>query len=56
MNMKKKVRYVSPRVLGTSAMLLDLICQSLRVNVRVQELDNINAKTGEDVEPMYFEF
>ena len=31
--------------------------ESVRFNVRVQELDNINAKDGTaDAEPMYFEF
>lgn len=56
MKMKKKVRYVSPRVTGASAMLLDLLCASVRFNVRVKELDNINTKTGDEAEPMYFEF
>ena len=52
--MKKKARYVSPRLLGTSALLLDLLCDSqLRFNVQVKELENVNAvsDSGE-----YFEF
>ena len=57
MKMKKKVRYVSPRITGASAMLLDLLCASVLMNVRVKELDNINAKDGTAAEePMYFEF
>lgn len=54
--MKKKVRYACPRVSGTSALLLDLICASLRFNVQVDPLTNINAQTGTDEEPLYFEF
>ena len=54
--MKKKARYVAPRITGTSALLQDLICESVIFNVRVQELDNINTKTGDDAEPLYFEF
>ena len=30
--------------------------ESVRFNVRVQELDNVNAKSGDEAEPMYFEF
>ena len=51
---KKKARYVSPRVLGTSALLLDLICGSVRFNIQVKELENINADTSSD-EVFYFE-
>ena len=55
--MKKKVRYVSPRVMGTSTLLLDLICASVRFNVQVNPLTNINALDGtDDEEPLYFEF
>ena len=42
MKMKKKARYVSPRVLGTSALLMDLICASVRLNIQVNPLDNMN--------------
>lgn len=52
--MKKKARYVSPRVLGTSALLLDLICSSVRFNIQVKELENINADASSD-EVFYFE-
>ena len=57
MKTKKKVRYVSPRVTGASAMLLDLICASVLVNVQVNPLENINALDGTtSEEPLYFEF
>ena len=56
MKKKNKVRYISPRVLGTGTMLSDLLCASVLVNVEVQELDNINRKTGNAEEPLYFEF
>ena len=51
--MKKKARYICPRIIGASALLQDLICQSLRFNVQVEELENVNAvsDSGE-----YFEF
>ena len=53
--MKKKARYVSPRVLGASALLLDLLCDSqLRFNVQVKELENVNAADPDAGE--YFEF
>lgn len=54
---KKKTRYVSPRITRTSALLLNLICASVRLNVRVKALENINEKDGTaEEEPMYFEF
>ena len=54
---KKKTRYVSPQITRTSALLLSLICQSVRVNIQVDELKNINANnSGENPEPLYFEF
>ena len=57
MRKKEKARYMSPRVTGASALLLDLLCASVLLNVRVKELDNINAKDGTAAEePMYFEF
>ena len=54
--MKKKARYVSPSITGASALLLDLLCQSLRFNVQVKELENMNP-TGTDTpdEVFYFE-
>lgn len=52
--MKKKAQYISPRVMGASALLLDLICASVRFNVRVNPLENINADEDTD-EVFYFE-
>ena len=52
--MKKKARYVAPRITGTSALLLDLICESVRFNIQIRELDNINADTSSE-EVFYFE-
>ena len=42
MKIKKKVRYVSPRITGTSALLLDLLCASVRFNIQVDPLRNMN--------------
>ena len=55
MDMKKKARYSSPCVTGTGTMLPDLLCASVRMNVRVKALENINADDNNE-EPMYFEF
>ena len=52
--MKQKARYVTPRVTGASALLQDLICDSVRFNIQVKELENINADTQSD-EVFYFE-
>ena len=52
-NIKSKARYISPCLTGASAMLLDLICASVRFNVQVNPLENINAANEE---PLYFEF
>ena len=54
MKIKKKVRYVSPRITGTSALLLDLLCASVRFNIRVSPLENMNAVEDSD-EVFYFE-
>ena len=54
MKMKKKTRYVSPQLTGTSALLLSLICQSLRFNVQVKELENMNDVEGTE-EVFYFD-
>lgn len=55
MRKKEKARYMSPRVTGASALLLDLICQSVRFNIQVDELKNMNADS-ESGESFYFEF
>lgn len=39
---KKKARYASPRITGTSALLLDLLCASVRFNIQVNPLENMN--------------
>ena len=52
---KKKTRYVSPRVTGASALLLDLLCQSVRLKSQVDEIRNANKETA-DEQPFYFEF
>lgn len=51
---KKKTRYVSPQMTGTSALLLDLLCNSVVFNVQVKELENMNAVENSD-EIFYFE-
>ena len=52
--MKKKARYVSPRITGASALLLDLLCNSQVIfNVQVNELEHINATDSDEV--FYFE-
>ena len=41
--MKKKARYICPRIIGASALLQDLICDSVRFNIQVKDLENVNA-------------
>lgn len=59
--MKKKARYVSPRITGTSAMLLSLICTSVKFNIHVNPLQNMNpvddplGLDAEATETFYFE-
>lgn len=55
MILQDKARYSRPCVTGTGAMLSDLLCASVRFNVRVKALENINADDDNE-EPMYFEF
>ena len=61
MKMKKKARYVSPRILGPSALLRDLFCTSVKFNIHVNPLENMNPTgdplgIGEDAtETFYFE-
>ena len=40
--MKKKARYICPRIIGASALLQDLICDSVRFNIQVDPLQNMN--------------
>lgn len=51
---KKKARYISPRITGSGALLLSLLCNSIVFNVQVKELDNMNAVENSD-EIFYFE-
>ena len=54
---KHSRKYQAPVAKVTQMALESNFCvESVRFNVRVQELDNINAKTGDEAEPMYFEF
>ena len=55
MILQDKARYSRPCITGTGAMLSDLLCASVRFNVRVKALENINADDDNE-EPMYFEF
>ena len=55
---RKTRNYQAPVAKVTQMALESNFCvESVRFNVRVQELDNINAKEGTaDEEPLYFEF
>ena len=56
---KKARKYQAPVAKVTQMVLENNFCElpiSGRFNVEVYELDNINAKTGAQAEPMYFEF
>ena len=54
----KTRKYQAPAAKVTQIALENSLLQdSVRFNIEVQELDNINAKTGTSAEePMYFEF
>ncbi len=52
--MKQKARYVTPRVTGASAMLLDLLCNSVRFNIQVKELENMNPIEGETSDEVFY--
>lgn len=52
---KKTRKYQAPSLKVTSMALESNFCQTVRFNVQVRELENVNAQ--EDVsEPLYFEF
>ena len=56
---RKARKYQAPVARVTQMELENSFCElavSGRFNVQVYELDNVNAKTGNDAEPMYFEF
>ena len=46
----KKQLYLSPHITFTDVEQEGLICTSVRFNLKVQELENINDKTFEDDE------
>ena len=55
---KKTRKYFAPSAKVTHLALESNFCQTMRFNVQVQELDNINqkVKAGTVEEPTYFEF
>lgn len=40
--MMKQSRYKAPRVLSTSSLLQNLLCSSVRFNIQVNPLENMN--------------
>lgn len=52
--MKKKVQYAPPSIVGTRSLPQELICASVRFNIQVHDLDNVNADSSAD-EIFYFE-
>ena len=53
---RKTRKYQAPVAKVAHMALESNFCvESVRLNVQVQDLDNINAKSGNE-EPMYFEF
>ena len=55
---KTTKRYQAPRAVVTHMALENNFCQSVRFNVQVDEIKNINkaVKDGDLEEPLYFEF
>ena len=54
---KKTQRYQAPFAKVTHMELESNFCETVRFNVQVRELTNINkTESGEEPEPMYFEF
>ena len=58
--LKKRTRkYLAPSAKVTQMELESNFCQTIRLNMQVDELRNINAEkdsNGNPVEPLYFEF
>ena len=52
---KTKKAYQTPRTAVAEVDLEGLICQSLRINAQVDEINDINSKNV-NKEPLYFEF
>ena len=53
MKTKKKVQYAPPSIVGTRSLPQELICASVRFNIQVRDLENVNADPGEEI--FYFE-
>ena len=56
---KKTRKYQAPSLKVTSMALESNFCQTVRFNVQVRELENVNVTKGEHgdtSDPMYFEF
>jgi hypothetical protein len=54
---KKSLKYQAPCAAVTHMALENNFCATVRFNVQVDELDNINShNTGTDAEQLYFEF
>jgi len=54
----KTRKYQAPTALVTQMALESNFCETVRFNVQVDELRNINAEAADDpdAEPLYFEF
>ena len=52
---KTSSTYHSPQVISAEVDMMTALCQSIRFNVQVDEIKNVNSK-NEDNEPLYFEF
>ena len=53
---KKTRKYQAPVAVVTHMALEGNFCASVRFNIQVDELDNVNTHTGNDAEQLYFEF
>ena len=56
---KKRCHYHSPRVVTSEVDPMSALCTSVRFNVQVDELHNMNAgdtNDGTEASPFYFEF
>ena len=54
---KKTRNYQAPSAKVTHIAVENNFCgQSVRFTIQVDELDNVNTRTGNDAEQMYFEF
>lgn len=53
---KKTRKYQAPAAKVTHMELESNFCATVRFNVQVDELHNMNTVTGDDAEQLYFEF